>query len=96
MEQKRFTLKGEILERTRLNNSACGNPRAEVAVYVYDGEKKEERVIYAKTATNSAAGLMLGATSMGYLSDRKMSFQCHETKKGQIIIDQILSGYYDR
>lgn len=90
MKQKSFILKGEILKRTRLNNSACGNPRAEVAIDSLDG------IVYAKTATNSAAGLMLGDTSMGYLSGRKMSFQCHETKKGQIIIDLILDGYYKR
>lgn len=94
MKQKSFILKGEILERTRLNNSACGNPRAKVAIIRTD--RPGEEVIYAKTATNSAAGLMLGATSMGYLSGRKMSFQCHETKKGRIIIDQILDGYYNR
>lgn len=88
---KKFQLKGVIIERERLNNSREGGPREEVAICLYE---EGEKVIYAKTATNSSAGYMLSC-SMGYLNDRKMVFECHETRGGAIIIDRVLDGYYN-
>ena len=62
------------------------------AVALYEEGKK---VVYAKTATNSSAGDMLSC-SMAYLNDRKMIFECHDTREGSIIIDRVLDGYYNR
>lgn len=89
---KKYELKGIIIERERLNNSAEGGPREEVAICLTE---EGERVIYAKTATNSTAGYMLSC-SMGHLNDRKMVFECHTTRGGSIIIDRVLNGYYNR
>lgn len=89
---KKYELKGIIIERERLNNSKEGGPREEVAICLYE---KGEEVIYATTATNSTAGYMLSC-SMGHLNDRKMTFECHDTKGGSVIIDRILDGYYNR
>lgn len=89
---KKYELKGIIIERERLNNSKEGGPREEVAICLYE---EGERVVYAKTATNSSAGYMLSC-SMAQLNDRKIIFECHDTKGGSIIIDRILNGYYNR
>jgi len=95
---KKITIRGKIKEKEQLRNSTVGGPRekillTEVEFSAHDGVKFDN--IQAVTATNSSAGYCLSC-SMSYLENREMIFEAHYTKKGSLIIDRILSGYYDR
>ena len=85
---KKEIVKGFVKDKAQLKNSVVGGPR--VCVHF---ETVEGRHIVAKTASNSSAGYCLSC-SMGYLENRLLELEIHETKTGSIIITRILSGYY--
>lgn len=95
---KKFNFAGVIKEKEQLKNSIYGGPRekvtlTEVIFSANDGVQFDD--IIAITASNSNAGYALSC-SMDYLENRRMIFQAHYTKKGNLIIDRIISGYYER
>lgn len=95
---KKITFAGVVKEKEQLKNSTVGGPRervtlTEVVFSAHDGVKFTD--IVATTATNSGAGYCLSC-SMSYLENKRMIFEGHYTKNGSLIIDRILSGYYER
>lgn len=93
---KKIRFSGIIKEKEQLKNSAEGGPRVrvnltEVTFSAHDGVKFAD--IMATTATNSSAGYCL-TCSMEYLENKILYFDAHYTKKGSLIIDRIISGYY--
>ena len=88
---KKFEILGIITDKEQLRNSKEGGPRERVHIKLsHTGEE-----ITATTATNSSAGYCLSC-SMSYLENKELSLECHFTKSGLIIIDRIISGYYER
>jgi len=87
---KRFKIVGIVTDKTQLKNSKEGGPRERVWIKQHSGQE-----ITATTATNSGAGYCLSC-SMAYLENKEMTFEAHFTKSGAIIIDRIISGYYER
>ena len=88
---KKFELSGIVTSKEQLRNSREGGPRERLSIKLqHTGEE-----ITATTATNSSAGYCLSC-SMAYLENKKMTFEAHITKSGLIIIDRIISGYYER
>ena len=85
-------LSGTIQSKQQLTNSKEGGPRVRCIIRM---SKDSHSFIPAVTAPNSSAGYCL-TCSMEYLKDREMIFEYHETKTGTIIIDSIISGYYER
>ena len=95
---KKNIFSGVVKEKKQLKNSVSGGPRemlnlTEVTFSANDGVQFTD--IIATTASNSSAGYCLSC-SMDYLENKKMIFEAHYTKKGSLIIDRIISGYYKR
>lgn len=95
---KKITFAGVVQSKEQLKNSTVGGPRerlnlTEVTFSAHDGVQFTD--IIATTASNSSAGYCLSC-SMSYLEKRRMIFEGHYTKNGSLIIDRIISGYYDR
>lgn len=94
---KKIIFSGVIKEKEQLKNSVMGGPRerlnlTEVTFSANDGVQFTD--IIATTASNSSAGYCLSC-SMAYLENKRMIFEAHYTKNGSLIIDRIISGYYE-
>ena len=85
---KKEILKGIITKKEQLKNSSVGGPRVRVWI------KSGDRELVATTATNSGAGYLL-TCSMAYLENKDLTFEAHTTRTGALIINRIISGYYE-
>ena len=90
--KKKGTIKAEVLDTFRLNNSKEGGPRMDLLLK----ETESGRELRATTARNSSAGYCF-TSSLEYLrSCGEFVLSYHITRAGNIIIDRIESGYFQK